>query len=58
MTTCDALVDASLVVSGLDLEPGAVTRIKIEFARIAAIAAVLDPDAMPFQVEPASIYHS
>jgi hypothetical protein len=56
LTASDNFVDAGLALSGLELDGAAVLRVKIEFARIAAIAAVLDSDLLGFHIEPASTF--
>ncbi len=56
MNDTDPFVDASLKLAGLALDATAVERVKTEFARIAAIAAVLESEPLSHLIEPASTY--
>jgi hypothetical protein len=60
MTTKDAghagYVEEALLLGGYALDAAAVARVKIEFARIAAIAAALGDEGLSEHAEPLPVY--
>ena len=56
MSTHDGYVDAALLLGGYALDQAAVTRVKTEFARIAAIAALLGEESLGEHAEPLPVY--
>lgn len=56
MSQHDAYVQAALEVGGFALDQAAVARVKTEFERIAAIAAVMTEESLSEHVEPLPVY--